>query len=222
LFVQQLSEEYNEIIQLYQKPGSKENAYAKISYYGWLIDRGRHGLGNTINQYIGDWKVFEERWNKAFELYDWRTQPHELLKYLEDGIKDLNGIDQSLLTNWKYWNLTKFIIGYERYNFPGGEAEMYTFGLPLAYKAFGIPYGVTYAEPTPIGAIGGEWSVAIPKYTINNINQILPISKILIGYGNLISLNSSLDGLEKDDHEEVYQLLRWKLIYLWEKKLKEK
>jgi hypothetical protein len=134
-------------------------------------------------------------------------------------IEKSNGIDQALNKSWNKWDLVKFVYGYESYigAIYGGEAELYSYGLPLAYKAFEIPLAWITAKPIPVGAMGCEWAIPIPDSTVKALRENLPSNRILVRYGNSISLNSSLDGLEKDGHEEIYQGLRNLPIYLWKK-----
>jgi hypothetical protein len=138
-------------------------------------------------------------------------------------VKQFKGIDKFLP------EIAKFIYGYERFAFPGGEWEMYRYGLPLAYKAFGIPHG---ARPYSLGeglrippntelinkgAPPVEWAVSIPDYVVAKLKQNFPASDIVIGYGNYFSLFSCKDGLGKDGAQGIYQLIRDKEVYLWKK-----
>jgi hypothetical protein len=217
LFIKQLPKEYEEIIKVYLDPTSDKYEEAKWYYYQWLSDRFNHGLSYTVGQFVGlgdnDVRYFLNNWNMS--------------KFIEK-IEKSNGVDQSVTKNWKYWDLIKFIHGYERYAFPADEWETYRHGLPLAFKAFGIPHGVrpySLGEGLNIpynvdliskGAPSVEWAVSIPNYVIISLYQKFP-SSIVIGYGNYISLFSSKSGLEKDSASGIYQLIRDKKIYLWKK-----
>jgi len=139
-------------------------------------------------------------------------------------------LDSFLTELYPQWYLIKFIYGDvsatgEVY---GGEWEMYRYGLPLAFKAFGIPYGVprdTFLPGLSInpsnliyaGAPTVEWSVVLPDYVVNNLKT--NFTNIVIGYGNYFGLFSCKDGITKDSSEvnEIFQLIRDKEVYLWRK-----
>jgi hypothetical protein len=215
LLVEQLPMKYEEIVRLY--PNGKVgiwNEDPRSYYYGWLGDRQGHGLNNTVYQYVG------------IKLGEATTWP-EFIRLVQER----NGIDQFLTKNWKHWDLVKFIYGYESFKAGdwGGEWEMYRYGLPLAYKAFGIPHG---ARPYSLGegliippntelinkgAPPVEWAVSIPDYVVAKLKQNFPASDIVIGYGNYFSLFSCKDGLGKDGAQGIHQLIRDKEVYLWKK-----
>ena len=203
LFVEQLPNKYEEIVNLY--PYGRVGIYnsdPRMFYDDWLHDRYHHSLSNTVRQFVG------------FKDSDTFSNFPEFRKL----ISMRNGIDQLLSKNYPKWDLIKFIYGYERCYCGryGGEAELYFYILPLVYKAFGIPYGEIGIEPVPFGTID-EWAVFLP----DNIIQLLKqnFGNIAIGYGNLIGLYSCKDGLEKDGIKELYQ--GWggvrKILYLWSK-----
>jgi len=218
LFVQQLPKEYEEIRRLY--PDGKVYAWGKerdirALYYDWLDDRYHHGLSNTIDQFVGGWE--DNNYHNPYGNVEW--------------LKSRNGIDQFLTKNWKPWDLVKFVYSYESFKSGdwGGEWEMYRHGLPLAFKAFGIPHG---ARPYSLGeglrippntelinkgAPPVEWAVSIPDYVVAKLKQNFPASDIVIGYGNYFSLFSCKDGLGKDGAQGIYQLIRDKEVYLWKK-----
>ena len=219
LFVKQLSIEYEKIKEMY--PDGKVYAWGKerdirALYYSWLDDRYHHGLSNTVDQFIGGWE--DSKFHNPYGNMEW--------------LQSKNGIDQFLTNNWKPWDLIKFIYAYERYNSGewDGEWEMYRYGLPLAFKAFGIPHGadhgtfssnifINYAPKLiDIGAPGEEWSVTLPDYVVSSLKS--KFSDIVIGYGNYFGLFSCKDGLIKDS-SEVNEILQWirdaKYICLWKK-----
>jgi hypothetical protein len=206
LFVEQLPMEYEEIVRLY--PNGKVgiwNEDPRSYYYGWLGDRQGHGLNNTVYQYVG------------IKLGEATTWP-EFIRLIQER----NGIDQFLTKNWKHWDLVKFIYGYERFAFPGGEWEMYAYGLPLAYKAFGIPYGGIAINPDTYlinqGSPRGEWGVILPNNVVKQLKQEFPNQNIIIGHGNVISLFSCLDGLLKDSDGVEYLESGIRIpVYLWKK-----
>jgi hypothetical protein len=128
-------------------------------------------------------------------------------------------LDSFLTELYPKWYLIKFIYGDvsatgEVY---GGEAEMYAYGLPLAYKAFGIPLSSIGGSPYIFGTMGGEWAVPLPDNVIAVLKQAFPNSRMAIGYGNLIGMYSCIDGLEKDGITEIRSGLRGNSIYLWKK-----
>jgi len=212
LFVQQLPKEYEEIKSLY--PDGKVYAWGKerdirALYYDWLDDRYHHGLSNTIDQFVGGWE--DNNYHNPYGNVEW--------------LKSRNGIDQFLTKNWKPWDLVKFIYGYERFAFPGGEWEMYAYGLPLAYKAFGIPLGQMggFGTSGNLGGPGnyshGEFAIyGIPQAVIDALRAQKSLGRIAIGYGNGISMMSCIDGFEKDTGYEIYHGIRnIPKIYLWKK-----
>jgi hypothetical protein len=217
LFVEQLPMEYEEILTRLNDPQYKKEA--TLWFGQWLADRGNHGLANTVSQFIG------RDYNNPAES---GATMDEFIQIIEDI--NIHGITQFLKKNWKHWDLVKDIYGYERFAFPGGEWEMYRYGLPLAYKAFGIPHG---ARPYSLGeglrippntelinkgAPPVEWAISVPDYIVLALKQNFSASNIVIGYGNYISLFSCRDGLERDGSQDIYQLIRDKEVYLWEKK----
>jgi hypothetical protein len=219
LFVKQLPIEYEKIKEAY--PDEKVYAWGKerdirVLYYDWLDDRYYHGLSNTVDQFVGGWEV--NKYHNPYGNIEW--------------LQSKNGIDQFLTNNWKPWDLIKFIYAYERYNSGewSGEWEMYDYGLPIAFKAFGIPHGAHHGTfssnifiniPKTLvdaGAPNIEWSVTLPDYVISSLKS--KFSGIVIGYGNYFGLFSCKDGLIKDSSEvnEILQPIRdAKYICLWRK-----
>lgn len=126
--------EYQKISKLY--PNGTVTASTGVQksprffYYDWLVDRGAHGLNNTIKEYVGiDWK-------KLLDIiaYKHGNEPDPtpyLLQY--------NGLDQYLTKNWKYWGLVKFIVGYERWNPNVTEAMEINYITPDVLRRFGFP-----------------------------------------------------------------------------------
>jgi hypothetical protein len=224
LFVQQLPEEYEEIVRLY--PNGKVYAWGKERdirsfYYSWLADRAMHGLDNTVKQFIG------LNYNELSEIMrNYDNWEYEVSKH--------DGINQFLSKNWKPWDLVKFIYSYERFKSGdwGGEWEMYRHGLPLAFKAFGIPAGVAEhganfginsdSYLVGQGAPGSEWGVTLPDSTILQLRQTFPQYEIITDYVNRISLFSLPDGLTKDSSGVTWiaTVIRNgdKPIYLWKKR----
>jgi len=191
----QAEREYEEISRLYPDETIK-NWLGDVSprwyYYLWIVDRGMNGLRNTHLQYVG-------------------LEPSELGKILAvdvwESIKDLNGVDQYITKNWKYWDLVKFAMGYERWNthnFPGFY-ERYTinYSIPQTLKAFGFPAYWVRIEPTPIGAANYEWVVSLPDYVANKLKSEFN-DKIAIGPANGFGLYLCKDGLIKDGINEIF------------------
>jgi hypothetical protein len=122
-------------------------------------------------------------------------------------IKDLNGVDQYITKNWKYWDLVKFAMGYERWNaanFPG-MYERYTinYTIPQTLRAFGFPAYWVRIEPTPIGAENYEWVVSLPDYIANKLKSEFN-DEIIIGPANGFGLYLCKDGLIKDGINEIF------------------
>jgi len=222
-FVEQLPSEYEEIVKLY--PDGKVgiwNEDPRVYYKGWLADRFNHGLAYTVGQYVG----FDD---STIEYFLKRAKWNEM--EFQNKIDQSYGIDQFLTKSWKHWDLVKFIYGYERFKSSdwGGEWEMYRFGLPIAFRAFGIPHGarpyglgegleippnrdLIYAGAPPV-----EWSVSLPDSVIDSLKQNFSNSNIVIGYGNYFGLYSCKDGLEKDGATGIYQKIRDMNVYFWKK-----
>jgi hypothetical protein len=181
-----------------------------------LDDRYHHGLSDTVDQFIGGWE--DSKFHNPYGNMEW--------------LQSKNGIDQFLTNHWKPWDLIKFIYAYERYNGGewNGEIETERYGLPIAFKAFGIPHGASHETWIPgihinyspklihAGASSREWSVTLPDYVTNNLKSKFP--DVVVGYGNYFGLYSCKDGLIKDS-SEVNEILQWirdaKYICLWKK-----
>ena len=120
----------------------------------------------------------------------------------------------------------KFIRGFLGSNFGktfGGEAEMYTYGIPLAFKSYGIPIhtkgGKILVWPVKFGISAGDWEVNLPKYVRDQLIQEFGEDKFVFNYGGEFGLHSMREGLEKDDFKEIhtwYRISKEKL-YLWKR-----
>ncbi|MEM2089446.1 MAG: hypothetical protein QXF52_12420, partial [Thermoproteota archaeon] len=108
------------------------------------------------------------------------------------------GYDEFLTRNWKYWDLVKFIIGYERWNRAASEVEDIPFIMPAVLRMAGFPADNILIDPTPLGASSGEWSVCLPPYIAEKMKVQFPNSTILFGPGYDFSLYSCADGLIKE------------------------
>jgi hypothetical protein len=187
----QAEKEYEAISRLY--PDGKIgrwNEDPRNFYYGWLVDRQNNGLSNTVYQYIG------------IKLGEYRNDD-EFIQL----VNQRNAIDQYITKNWKYWDLVKFVMGYERWNktnFPG-MYERYTinYTIPQTLKAFGFPDYWVRIEPTPIGAANYEWVVSLPDYIANKLKSEFN-DKIAIGPANGFGLYLCKDGLIKDGISEIF------------------
>jgi len=195
----QAEKEYEAISKLYPDGKVKHEIWGDVPawwyYYGWVEDRGVHRLENTHLQYVG---------LKPLELWNIMISDPE---NVWNNIKDLNGIDQYITKNWKYWDLVKFAMGYERWNaanFPG-MYERYTinYTIPQTLKAFGFPAYWVRIEPTPIGAANYEWVVSLPDYIANKLKSEFN-DKIIIGPANGFGLYLCKDGLIKDGISEIF------------------
>jgi hypothetical protein len=153
-------------------------------------------LGNTVYQYIG------------IKLGEYRNDD-EFIQL----VNQRNAIDQYITKNWKYWDLVKFAMGYERWARGGSvkgmdELDTVNFSIPQTLKAFGFPVVNVHIEPTPLGASPYEWAVSLPDDIVNNLKNTFSEEKLLIGPGNIFGLYLCKDGLEKDGIKEVY-------LWLW-------
>ncbi|MBO3833336.1 MAG: hypothetical protein FGF51_08180 [Candidatus Brockarchaeota archaeon] len=209
-FIEQMPGEYEEIAKLYPngKVG-KWNEDPRGFTNGWLADRFCHGLENTVGQYVG----FDDNTIQYFKnkITDWNEM--EFCNKLNESM----GIYQFLTKYWKPWDLVKFIYGYERFSFSPVESDIGINVLSQAYKAFGVPSSAIIISPAPIGTMPAEWSVVIPDSIVSSLRQALPNSRIVLGNGNMISLYSGLDGLDKDGIREILYRIRNINTYLWKK-----
>ena len=140
-------------------------------YYGWVIDRGYHGLENTHIQYLGltpdEHAEIRRSILRGQNIDTWNV------------IKDLDGIDQFLTKNWTYWNFVKFAIGYEVWK-PWevkGMREMFAIDYtePQTIRAFGFPTYFVRIDPVPKGAAWYEWVVSLPDYVAEKLKSNLEI-----------------------------------------------
>jgi len=214
-FVEQLPSEYEEIVRKINSPQWKDETLTW--YANWIADRGNHGLANTVSQFIGT-------------NYTGIGTMDELKQIIENT--NINGVTQFLKKNWKYWDLVKFIYGYERWKSDcwGGEWESYKYGLPIAFKAFGIPsgtaeHGANFGinnEPYLLNQESGlsEWGVTLPDNVIKQLKDSFLNYTIVTDYANRVSLLSLLDGLLKDSNNGlkwIGTVIRDKTVYLWRK-----
>jgi len=211
--------EYKKIIDLYEKNSTLSNPFfgevdPRFYYYDWLGDRGAHGLSNTLEQFVGiKDPYFLGRLIRKYPRDFW------------DYIKDYNGLDQFLTKHWKYWDLVKFIVGYERWNPKVGEVEGIDIIMPAVLRMAGYPVSHINIDPTPAGSANREWAVGLPPYIVKAIGKNFSNMRILFGPGCTFGLYSCADGLMKERGpaypkpitngiEEAYIMIGDKLIYL--------
>jgi len=196
----QAEEEYKVISSLYPNGKVRDLMRGDISpwwyYYEWILDRGLHGLENTHLQYVG---------LKPSELREIMLK--EPPENLWNRIKDLNGVDQFLTKNWKYWNLVKFIVGYERWkyrNVPNmREIHTINYTIPQTLRAFGFPTYFVHIEPVPNGVPSYEWVISLPDYVAEELRSEFG-DKIIIGPANGFGLYLCKEGLLKDGIKEIF------------------
>jgi len=202
LSLAQAEKEYETISSLYPNgtlmlPVRREPADIRFWFYDWVGDRGYHGLWSTHLEFVGiDPKT-------ATDII--ASHPLDFWNYL----KDYKGIDQYLTKNWKYWDLVKFIAGYERWNVvnypPATEEVGIYYFIPQTLRAFGFPVSpINNIEPTPAGASVSEWAISLPDNIYNGLKNH---SQILEGPANLFGLYYCKEGLVKDGIKEVYLML---------------
>jgi hypothetical protein len=214
-FVNYLPEEYNKIASIYPwgkvKYAGNYYVHPDVHYYWWLHDRYHNGLKNTVTEFLGGWD--EDKAHATFPPdYSW--------------LENYHGIDQYLTKEWGSWRLIKFIIGVPR---DYDEVDGYRYGLPLDYRAFGIPEGITRETAPPgirrnwtpdlIFTMNPEWSVSLPDNIVHKLKNEFKDKELVIGYGNYFGLYSLKDGLLKDSpyFNELAQTIRDKYIIIWMK-----
>lgn len=169
-------------------------------YYAWINDGGFHGLWNTHIQFLG--------MDPQALLDIIRNYPYEYWGDPQKYVENFKGVDQYITKNWKYWNLVKFVMGYERWRnsyVPNMSAEELgiNYTIPQTLKAFGFPTYFGGIEPAPIGAGVYEWVVSLPDYTANKLIGEFG-DKIAIGPANGFGLYLCKDGLIKDGISKIF------------------
>jgi len=179
------NDEYQKIISLYPNGTVGQwNEDPRDTYYGWLGDRAGWGLKNTIGQFLG------------VNLTDVEF-PMNMSEWL-NLVKNNNGTDGYLTKNWKYWDLVKFITGYERLNREtGGELEGIQFIIPEVLRIAGFPTYHINIRPAPEGTSPTEWAVVVPSYISSK-----GVSPYLMD-----------EGLIKDGIKETYTLVGGSNVY---------
>jgi hypothetical protein len=190
--IEQMPRVYNDVINAYNKDKS-----LKVHYYGWVTDRGSHGLRNMQIQFLG------------FDPLEW-IYPGPLSKIPDSELDDYvvnhyNSINSYFSKNFKYWDLIKFIYGYGVKNFGGDNMKVYNMFAPIAFKAFGIPYVVhsVYYEHyinAPAGyAIAYEDAIfGLPEDLLKPLKEG-KYGEVLILPGNGFAIiGSPIEGVKKD------------------------
>jgi len=218
LFIDQLPREYEEIVKIYNgERWDYKNDIYKYWYGQWLHDRYIHGLKYTTSQWVGKylWNI-PAKTGKSIEIFKEATR------------KNGRGVSNVIFNEWDAGELALFIHSYERGEDGEGEVETYIYGIPLGYKAFGIPDRKLYGRPRKLfnpdgplfGTGGDEWTITLPDNVIKAIRQRVP-GKIVVGYGNMVGLYSCVDGLERDGVEGVVDGVKdktnYKIAYIWKK-----
>jgi len=188
----QAYDEYKKIVSLYPNGTiGRWNEDPRNYYYGWLGDRAGHGLKNTVGQFLG---VDPTDIEATTTWLEWLRL-----------VKNNDGIDGYLTKNWKYWDLVKFIVGYERWNPKVEEMEGIHLIIPSVLRMSGYPVDHIHIYPEPFGAGNTEWAVSLPQYIVDGMKKNFADKKILIGPGNTFGLYSCADGLIKERGIDVYQ-----------------
>jgi len=217
---------YNEIMKEYPNGTwggflSGEKRYYRDIYYDYIVDRGEHGLNNTMTQFIGF---------GINEFYDKVVKQPDNDKYIIHHYP--NAINTYLSKNCSWWEMMKFIEGYG-INYDGWDDLLYHRYFPIGYKAFGIPFSSRgiYSEhfiDAPARYVAGyEGTIfGLPDEVLQPLKQG-KYSGVLILPGNGISpIGSPLDGIKKDlvygqshpvepnaKYVEVYLPIRGNKIY---------
>jgi hypothetical protein len=167
-------------------------------YYAWVNDRGFNGLWNTHIQFLG--------MDPQTLLDILRNYPYDYWGNPQKYVENFNGVDQYITKNWKYWDLVKFVMGYERWKYTTVpnmiERHTINYSIPQILKAFGFPAYWVRIEPTPEGAAYYEWVVSLPDYITNKLKSEFN-DKIIIGPANGFGLYLCKDVMIKDGISEI-------------------
>jgi hypothetical protein len=190
--IQQMPRVYNDVINAYNKDKS-----LKVHYYGWITDRGSHGLKNMNIQFLGS------------DPLDW-IYPGPLTKIPASEIDDYvvshyDSINSYFSKNFKYWDLIKFIYGYGGDIFGWDTMKIYNVFVPIAFDAFGIPHvphSVYYEHyinaPARYVAIYEDAIFGLPEDLLKSLKEG-KYGEVLILPGNGFAIiGSSVEGVKKD------------------------
>jgi len=187
--IQQMPRVYNDVINAYS---SRKDL--KVHYYGWVTDRGEHGLMNMQIQFLG------------FDSSEWyghiaKLPDPELDDYI---VNHYDSINSYFSKNFKYWDLIKFIYGYGVKNFGGDRMKINNVYTPIVFKAFGIPHvlhSVYYQHYTnaPCPASGYEDAIfGLPEDLLKPLREG-KYGEVLILPGNGFAIiGSPIEGVKKD------------------------
>jgi hypothetical protein len=189
--IEQMPRVYNDVINAYNRDKS-----LKVHYYGWVTDRGEHGLMNMQIQFLG------------FDSSEW-YYPGPISQIPDSEVDDYivnhyNGINSYFSKNFKHWDLIKFIYGYGVINFGGDNMKYDNVFAPIAFKAFGIPYvirSVYYQHytnaPCPV-SVFEDAIFGLPEDLLKPLREG-KYGEVLILPGNGFAIiGSSVEGVKKD------------------------
>jgi hypothetical protein len=165
-------------------------------YYGFVRGEGMRGLWNTHLQYVG---------LDPIELGNIMASDPE---NLWNNIKHLNGVDQYITKNWVYWDLVKFVIGYEMWKLgtvPGaiGMHDV-NYAIPQALRAFGFPVYWVEIRQTPDDTVRRYgFVVSLPDYVVGGLRDRFG-DGVIVGPANGFGLYLCKDGLIKDGINEIF------------------
>jgi hypothetical protein len=190
--IQQMPRVYNDVINAYSNRKD-----LKVHYYGWVTDRGEHGLMNMQIQFLG------------FDSSEW-LYPGLLSKIPDPELDDYivnhyDSINSYFSKNFKYWDLIKFIYGYGVKNFGGDNMKKFNLFAPIAFKAFGIPYVIDSVYYQHYINAPARYAIAIEDAIFGLPEDLLkPLregkyGEVLILPGNGFAIiGSSIEGVKKD------------------------
>ena len=212
----QAFKEYEKIVSLYPKGILYHEIWGDVDtrfyYYDWVVDRCTPlshppRLVETGKQFTG---IYADRVWKIITQH-----PKDFWNYL----KIYNGLDQFLTENWKYWDLVKFVAGYERWNPKTPEIHTINYTIPQTLQMFGFPVSRINQDYSPPGAIGYEWAVSLPQYVVDGMVERFG-DRVVIGAGNLFGLYSCKEGLVKDGATQILVRIPYEIvkIYLFRRK----
>lgn len=209
MFLDFLPKEYEEIVnarnssELINSEGKIDSLYGKTyndraygNYNWWLKDRMIHGLWHTVGQFHGFNDSEIEDLSELYYEAAINRNATEANIFYKKLLEKNKGIDEFILDEFEPWELIRFIIGYEDVGYDwGGEMNTYIYGYPLGLKSMGIPYTIIHkGTGKPDGTGSDEWAVPVP----DDVKDKLSEKGLVIGRGNMLSLYSCVDGLEKD------------------------
>ncbi|MEM5830506.1 MAG: hypothetical protein QW409_01115 [Candidatus Aenigmatarchaeota archaeon] len=220
---------YNEISKEYpngyyiRRYTKEPDKYTNI-FYDYFGDRAYWGHRETFKQFLGV-DEHEIDWNQFNRTTIYRD--------LEPVFSKYDSINTYLNKTLPYYQLIKLIFGYV-IKYGGVESAGLNHYYPSAFRAFGIPYGLTiYSEhyaniPARYAANDDAGIFGLPDYVVKPLKEG-KYGEFLVLPGNGISfLGSNLEGLKKDleigkknpvepnaKYAEVYVVIRGNKIILF-------